>query len=105
MEIKKNSATPKGKHHLKNHFKNTITKETRQEAFITRPVRRKTAILEVLGEREMTAREIAYEMGYQDLNAVKPRLSELVGKGRVEVVGKAFDEVTKRKVAIYRRVG
>ena len=84
---------------------NQITKETRFESYLkTEPSKREKLILSAMTE-PMTARQIAKILGFYDLNAVKPRLSELVGKGRVEVVGKAFDEVTKRKVAIYRRVG
>ena len=103
MKIKKRSAANKGKHHFKNHIDNTITKETRQESYVVRP-KRTVQILAVLGEREMTAREIAYEMGYSDLNAVKPRLTELKEIGIVEVVGKKKDLVTDRNVAVWRKV-
>ena len=41
-------------------------------------------------------------MGFTDLNAVKPRLTELKAAGLVEVTGKAYDETTKRKVAVWR---
>ncbi len=53
----------------------------------------------------MTARQIAYGMGFKDLNAVKPRLSELKAAGRIEAVGKAYDNATKRKVAVYKAIG
>lgn len=99
----KNGVTPKGTHH-KTQSDYSITKETRQEAFVVRPATRAKEILERLGTREMTAREIAYEMGYTDLNAVKPRLTELKSEGKVEVVGKRKDFITERNVAVWRAV-
>jgi len=65
--------------------------------------KRISMILRALGETEMTAREIAYKLKFSDLNAVKPRLTELVQEGILEVSGKKFDELTKRKVSVYRR--
>ena len=67
------------------------------------PTRRKE-ILKALDIFDMTAREIAYKLNYADLNAVKPRLTELVQAGLVDVVGKRFDEMTQRKVSVYRAV-
>ena len=69
-----------------------ITKETRREAYISRPVTRAADILKFLDGKECTARQIAYGMGFTDLNAVKPRLTEL----------KAYDETTKRRVAVWK---
>lgn len=80
-----------------------ITKETRLESYISRPVRRCQLILDTLGNRDMTAREIAYELHFSDLNGVKPRISEMVKKGKITVVGKRFDPVTGKKVAVYMR--
>lgn len=65
---------------------------------------RRKEILKALDIFDMTAREIAYKLNYKDLNAVKPRLTELVQAGLVEVVGKRFDEMTQRKVSVYRAV-
>ena len=36
------------------------------------------------------------------MNAVKPRLTELKAAGLVEVAGKAYDETTKRRVAVWK---
>ena len=81
---------------------NPITKETRRESFIARPAgERQRAILDVLSV-PMTARQIAKELGFSDLNAVRPRLTEMTGN-QIEVCGKAYDELTMRKVAVYRR--
>ena len=100
---KKRSATTKGRHSL-NQDNSNITKQTRQEAYVVRPATRAVEILKVLGDREMTAREIAYELGFSDLNAVKPRLTELKEIGVIEAVGKKLDHITNRNVAIWRKV-
>ena len=102
MDSKKISATAKGKHSL-NQNNSNITKETRQEAYVVRPATRAVEILKVLGDREMTAREIAYELGFTDLNAVKPRLTELKDIGVISPVRKQLDLTTKRNVAVWRR--
>lgn len=81
-----------------------ITKETRREAYITRPVTRASEIVRFMGDKELTAREIAYGMGYTDLNAVKPRLTELKAQGKVEVVGKQKDITTGKSVAVWKVV-
>lgn len=81
-----------------------ITEETRLESYLQRPATRREDILRFMGSEVMTARQIAYGMGYTDLNAVKPRLSEMKEAGTVKVIGKAYDNVTKRKVAVYRAV-
>lgn len=83
---------------------NAITKQTRRESYLNRPVARSVAILEVLGDNLMTSREIAKEMGYLDLNAVKPRLTELLDGGLVEVAGKVLDETTNRSVVVWKTV-
>lgn len=78
-----------------------ITKETRLESYLkTEPSKRQKLILSVL-DRPMSARQIADKLGFGDLNAVKPRLTELVRLGRIEVIEKAYDETTKRCVAVY----
>lgn len=81
-----------------------ITKETRFDSYLERPVLRRNAILECMGERSMTAREIAYEMGFTDLNAVKPRLTELRDMGIIEAIGKTKDKLTNRSVAVWRKI-
>jgi len=82
----------------------SITEETRLESYIATPTsERKRMILTILDDKEMTARMIAYALGFKDLNAVKPRLTELKNEGRVVVVGKAYDALTERKVAVFKR--
>lgn len=82
----------------------SITEETRLESYINTPTsERKRMILTILGDKQMTARMIAYALGFRDLNAVKPRLTELKKEGRVKVVGKAYDATTDRRVAVFQR--
>lgn len=83
---------------------NQITKETRLESFLQiSPNTRYSEILNILGSNEMTARQITQRLGKLDGNYCKPRLTELVHKGILEVVGKAYDKATERNVAVYRR--
>ena len=80
----------------------SITRSTRAEAYVNRPkLCRQMVIMEVLGTRQMTAREIAEELGFTDLNAVKPRLTELMKRDAIRTCGKKKDHITSRTVAIY----
>ena len=85
-----------------------ITNATRSEAYENRPkMQRKAEIIAFLDSiypDAATAREIMYFLGYQEPNAVRPRLTELDFEGRVEVVGTKVDMFTNRRVACYRRV-
>ena len=45
-----------------------------------------------------TDREIKVSLGYEDGNAVKPRLTELIALGVVEEVGTIEDAITNRTV-------
>lgn len=83
---------------------NRIAKENRVDSYIQRPLRRYDLILKEMGDKEVTARSLAYAMGYQDLNAVRPRLTELERKGIIRICGKAYDTISKRNVSVYRRV-
>ena len=84
--------------------KMNVTKETRQESYLKiEPSKRCKLILSVL-TKPMTARQIAYALHFSDLNAVKPRLTEMVEDGLIEAFEKAYDETTGRKVAVYRRI-
>ena len=81
-----------------------VTKETRLESYIQRPVaKRQRQILDTLGDDALIARQIADRLGYNDLNAVKPRLTELKQLGLVVSDHTAYDTVTKRNVAIWRK--
>lgn len=58
-------------------------------------------------ENGLTAREVAvilYNQGLSRSNerqATAPRLTELVDDGRVVIIGKRFDEISLRNVAVY----
>lgn len=89
----------------RNHAKSQITAETRREAYERRPADRKRIILECLGTGSMTSRQIALALGFgSDMNAVRPRITELLSEGKITVDGKALDQVTNRHVAVYRAV-
>lgn len=90
-----------------------ITKQTRQLSFEDIKPKRLTKymqILEIIDNKEMTAREIENEMcakkysKYFDMNHVRPRLTELVND-YYELVecGTKEDYLTHKKVAVYRR--
>jgi hypothetical protein len=47
-----------------------------------------------------TDRQIKDILGFTDMNAVRPRISELIIKGKLEERGSQHDPVTKRNVRI-----
>lgn len=82
-----------------------ITQETRLESYFIAPrAKRYRMILEVLEGREMTANEIRKVLGFRDLNAVRPRLTELKAIGKIKAVGKKYDFDTGRTVAVFKVV-
>lgn len=81
-----------------------IPEETRRESYQNRPTVRKQEIIGFVAGREMTSRQIAYGMGFSDLNAVKPRISEMRKTGEAIPIRKVTDEVTGRKVTLWRIV-
>ena len=91
---------------------NSTTLETRQLSFTDiqdKKKKRYEQILNRLGNREMTAKEIAVEMfelgmiASTERNYTAPRLTELEKMGYVEVIGKKKCEWTGKMVAVYRR--
>ena len=92
----------------------SITSQTRWDSFEKLDRNRMySLILNVVyrdkSEEGLTAREIAiilYEKGLTRSNErgqVQPRLTELVDRGDIEVVGKKYDNLTERKVATYKK--
>lgn len=83
--------------------------ETRSEAHETvdKETRYKQ-ILEVLGDDEMTAKEIAVRMCARryipttERNFTAPRLTELQANGKVEVIGKRKCAYTHKMVSVYK---
>ena len=81
-----------------------LTHETRLESFIlTDKPKRRAEILSAL-TYPMTARQLAYKLGYSDLNAVKPRLTELMRDNKVKAVDKFKDGLTGRSVEVFERI-
>ena len=79
-----------------------ITRATRRVAYDARPsTPRQGMILATLDGNQLTAREIATKLGFSDLNAVKPRLTELLYDDVIRTCGKVRDAVTGRTVAVY----
>ena len=64
---------------------------------------RQQRILTVIGNSFMTAREVAHRLGFSDLNAVRPRITELVQEGRLIEVGHRYDKHTQRNVTVYKQ--
>lgn len=48
----------------------------------------------------LTDRQVAYELGFKDMNAVRPRISEMVAKGILIEVGKMRDFLTNKPVRL-----
>ena len=88
---------------LKTQFEDN-TEKLKSQFLLSDKAKRKQLILRTLGNRELTAREIAYRLGLRERNAVHPRLTELEKDGRVEKCGKKIDRITKTTVSVYRRV-
>ncbi len=82
-----------------------ITKETRKESLnATDKTKRYAEIKEVLSREKdgLTAREIANRLGSNERNYTAPRCTELVDMGQLEVIGKRYDAITNRNVAVYK---
>jgi hypothetical protein len=87
-----------------------ITLETKLESELSvDKQKRYEQILEVLGDRSMTAKEIANEMYMRGMiptnerNFTAPRLTELSINGIVEPIEKKKCLWTNKMVAVYRR--
>jgi len=80
-----------------------ITKGTRLESYIQRPVRRCDVILDLFDRHNspMSARMVARALGFHDMNMVRPRINELVKAGWLVECGKAYDNTTSRNVAVW----
>ena len=88
------------------------TKETRRESYeaiTAKRADRRALILEILGDRKMTASEITEELlakgyiKYYDRNFVAPRLTELKEAGIIMTVGKRMCRRTGKNVAVWAR--
>lgn len=102
---------PAKKKPTKKQATSAITKGTRIVSYKKtekQPLR--TAVVETLGNNELTAREIAVEMHKRGLipyparAVIQPRITELVLAGALVAVGEKLDTETDRKVAVYKAV-
>lgn len=83
--------------------------DTRKEAYDTVDKKKRyKQIIEILFNRDLTAKEIAVEMynrGFtpnDERNFSAPRLTELCRCGKVDIIGKKRCEYTGKKVSVYR---
>lgn len=83
-----------------------ITHETRRKSnrMVDRLTRPKLILQTYARYGPMTSRECANILGYHDLNAVKPRITELCKHGMMRAVEEVDDVSTHRKVAKYELV-
>ena len=89
---------------------NTMCEETRREANekVDKSTREKQA-LSILNEyEELTAKQVARHMAYRgytkeiDYNHARPRLTKLLEKREVCIVGKELDRETNCKEVVYK---
>ena len=99
-----NKKAPEGANKIFQDDNTTISKECQLESWGKFDTSKRCKMILDAMDKPMTAREIAYKLKFSDLNAVKPRLSEMKKRGTVEVVGKSYDALTMRNVSVYRRI-
>jgi hypothetical protein len=75
-----------------------------REAYQTLDVGRRQAIVRgaYAGHGAMTDRQLCAVLGFSDMNAVRPRITELVIAGQLIECGKVRDTETGRKVRVCR---
>ena len=98
-----NKKDPEGANKIFQADNTTIPKECQLESFKKLDNAKRCRMILSQLDKPRTAREIAYRLGFSDLNAVKPRLSEMKARGTVEVTQKEKDSITNRNVSVYRR--
>ena len=98
-----NKKAPEGANKIFQADNNTISKECQLESFKKLDNAKRCRMILSQLDKPRTAREIAYRLGFSDLNAVKPRLTEMKARGTVEVIRKEKDSITNRNVSVYRR--
>ena len=98
-----NKKAPEGANKIFQADNNTISKECQLESWKKFDNAKRCRMILSQLDKPRTAREIAYRLGFSDLNAVKPRLTEMKARGTVEVTQKEKDSITNRNVSVYRR--
>lgn len=97
---------PKQLNQISNQAKsNRIARDCQMKAYKLRPGGRQWLIYGMLEQYgPMTAREICMKLGSNDMNYVRPRLTELVQMGKIEIIGKKLDTETDRNTSVYQVV-
>lgn len=95
---------PKQLNQISNQVKsNRIARNCQLEAYKLRPGGRQWLVFGILEQYgAMTAREVCRKLGSNDMNYVRPRLTELLQMGKIEIIGKKRDEITDRSTSIYQ---
>lgn len=94
---------PKQSYQINQVKSNRTAKECQLEAYKLRPGGRQWLVFGILEQYgAMTAREVCMKLGSDDMNYVRPRLTELVQMGKIEIIGKKRDEITDRSTSIYQ---
>ncbi|MGI5848813.1 MAG: hypothetical protein ACOX8Q_01875 [Christensenellales bacterium] len=79
-----------------------LTEVTRRESHEKTDKRTRQMMILGAWEGDMTAREIAGKLGFADMNAVRPRITELVQDGYLTEAGVVYDPITGRRVTCWR---
>lgn len=94
---------PKQSYQINQVKSNRIARNCQMEAYKLRPGGRQWLIYGILEQYgAMTAREVCIKLGSNDMNYVRPRLTELVQMGKIEIIGKKLDTVTDRSTSVYQ---
>lgn len=96
---------PKQSYQINQVKSNRIARDCQMKAYKLRPGGRQWLIYGMLEQYgPMTAREICMKLGSNDMNYVRPRLTELVQMGKIEIIGKKLDTETDRNTSVYQVV-
>lgn len=94
---------PKQSYQINQVKSNRIARNCQLEAYKLRPGGRQWLIYGILEQYgAMTAREVCIRLGSDDMNYVRPRLTELVQMGKVEIISKKKDTATNRTISVYQ---
>lgn len=94
---------PKQSYQINQIKSNRIARNCQLEAYKLRPGGRQWLVFGILEQYgAMTAREVCIKLGSNDMNYVRPRLTELVQMGKIEIIGKKRDSVTNRNTSVYQ---
>ena len=94
---------PKQSYQINQVKSNRIARNCQMEAYKLRPGGRQWLVFGILEQYgAMTAREVCGRLGSDDMNYVRPRLTELVQMGKIEIIGKKKDVITNRNTSVYQ---